>query len=94
MPAQASWVELWLERYCAPGHHRFAPARAGVVRCQACNKEELLDGATCLICGIPGERHFLLLAASEIYTGKLCGPCQDEFLDRGEIRGWTVQRAG
>lgn len=87
-------MELWLERYCSPGHHRFVLTLAGVVRCDTCTKEELLGGATCLICGIPGERDFLLLAAGESYAGKLCGPCQDEFLDRGEIRGWTVRRTG
>lgn len=96
MPVQDSWVELWLGRYCAPGHHRFAPSKPGVFTCELCGKEELPGGATCLICGIPGERQFVLrsLTGTDSLEGKLCGPCLDDFLDRGSIRGWTVEATG
>jgi hypothetical protein len=93
MPVQGSWVELWLDRYCAPGKHRFHPARPGVVRCSRCTKEELAGGATCMVCGIPGERDVFLISAAELasYRGKLCGTCADEFDRRRLIRGWAAR---
>jgi hypothetical protein len=97
MPVQDSWVELWLRRYCAPGKHRFGPSsRPRVLRCDLCGKEELPGGATCLICGIPGERQFVLrsLVGPETLEGKLCGPCLDDFRERETIQGWTIEAAG
>lgn len=93
MPIQGSWVELWLGRYCRPGHHRFRPLRTDVVVCEYCRKEELVGGATCLVCGIPGERQSTIETVGdhvERITGRLCGPCHDEFNDRTEISGWRL----
>lgn len=97
MPVQGSWVEHWLQRYCPPGHHKMVPWWPGVFICQVCHKEELAGGDTCLICGIPGERTFVLRsleAPSECCRGKLCGPCQDEFEERHAIDGWELEAAG
>lgn len=97
MPVQGSWVEHWLERYCAPGHHQLAPWRPGMVKCNFCHKEEFVNGRTCLVCGIPGERAYVLAdleSPGRWYKGKLCGPCEDEFRDRIEIRGWRIVAAG
>jgi len=96
MPYQDSWVELWLGRYCAPGKHRFRQLRPDVLLCERCFKEELTEGASCLICGIPGEVSATLKRARRPdieQTGRLCGTCFDEFGERHSIRGWTVARA-
>lgn len=92
MPYQRSWVEHWLERYCAPGHHRFRQLRADVIVCERCSKQELIGGATCLVCGIPGEFHHTIeqIGASSRLSGRLCGSCLDEFMERQEIQGWRL----
>jgi hypothetical protein len=93
---QSSWVELWLDRYCQPGRHRFRPLRPDVLICERCFKEELLDGHTCLICGIPGEHYAELQRAgkaSETRSGLLCGECFDEFGERSAIKGWMLKQA-
>ncbi|MCC7362782.1 MAG: hypothetical protein IT303_00285 [Dehalococcoidia bacterium] len=93
MPYQGSWVEHWLERYCEPGRHDFRAKSADVLACTRCGKEELIGGATCLICGIPGE-HTLVLRHSNggerFLGGRLCGPCRDEFNERDVIDGWWI----
>jgi hypothetical protein len=97
VPTQASWVEHWLERYCAPGAHRFRQVRPDVVVCEACSKEELVGGSTCLICGIPGEHEVVLLPLAGVdgarFAGRLCGPCYDEFEARTVIDGLRLARA-
>jgi hypothetical protein len=96
MPVQ-SWVEHWLDRYCAPGEHDFRAVRAGVLVCQRCEKEELLGGSTCIVCGIPGEHPTVLVHTNGDVTkvpGKLCGPCLDDFVATPNIRGWHMERAG
>ncbi len=68
----------------------------GTLACTICNKEELPGGATCLICGIPGEYQAAIentAVIEERYSGKLCGTCRDEFAMRHTIRGWRVVRA-
>jgi hypothetical protein len=97
VPLQQSWVELWLERYCPAGRDQMAPYRFGLLRCDACGKEELPGGATCLICGIPGEKNLVLEHRNgdfESYAGRLCGPCVGDFTERESIRGWRIARAG
>lgn len=87
---------MWLDRYCAPGRHEFAPWRMGTLTCTICSKEELAGGATCLICGIPGEYEVAIentAACTERYSGKLCGTCSDEFASRHTIRGWHLVRS-
>jgi len=93
MPYQRSWVELWLERYCSPGQHRFRQLRADVLICERCRKQELIGGATCLVCGIPGEFPHTIersTGGADRLTGRLCGSCLDEFEDRQEIGGWRL----
>lgn len=93
MPYQSSWVEHWLERYCAPGSHDLRPFRDDVLKCGRCEKEELRAGLTCLICGIPGEVGCRLRRAGaqeRLLEGLLCGSCSDEFVERIVIRGWSV----
>lgn len=95
MAALGDWVEHWLDRYCAPGEHDFYESRLGVLSCTRCLKEELAGGATCLVCGIPGERPSALVGESRTdpLKGKLCGPCMDDFRDRHSIRGWSLAMA-
>jgi hypothetical protein len=95
MTALGDWVEHWLDRYCAPGEHDLYESRAGVLACIRCRKEELAGGTTCMVCGIPGERFSALVGGSRpgSLTGKLCGPCMDDFGDRRSIRGWSVAAA-
>ncbi len=93
MPIQDSWVETWLERYCAPGTHRTQMLRSGLWGCTVCGKEELVESRTCLICGLPGARHITLASVANSgprLEGAACGICFDEFATRHEIRGWTV----
>ena len=93
MPLQDSWVELWLDRYCPPGHHQFRAIRADVLTCTLCSKQELIGGATCLICGIPGEVPTTLEHVGPVVeriTGRLCGSCLDEFAERRDIGGWRI----
>ena len=97
MPIQNSWVELWLDRYCRPGQHSMVPNGTDSVVCAHCNKVELLDERTCMICGIPGEVHYRLRNVripGEERIGKLCGVCYDEFAERSTIRGWALDAAG
>lgn len=96
MPLQHnSWVELWLDRYCPPGGHRFVRKNDVERECTICRKAELLDGRTCLICGIPGEQRWELRRDdprnATALTGFLCGPCLDEFQERRVIRGWRLK---
>lgn len=96
MPLQGSWVELWLGRYCAPGTHCFRALRADVLICERCFKEELTNGVTCLICGIPGEVELTLSSPADqglTARGRLCGPCLDEFGQRHVIKGWVIAAA-
>ncbi|HEX6030711.1 MAG TPA: hypothetical protein VFY90_04710 [Tepidiformaceae bacterium] len=90
------WVEHWLAIYCDPGAHDFRQGRPGVLACTRCGKEELMGGATCMICGIPGE-HVAVLArvdrASPSVSGKLCGPCLDDFSSGAAIRGLRLETA-
>jgi len=93
MPVQRSWVELWLGRYCQPGRHEFQQLRRDVLVCKHCRKEELVGGATCLICGIPGEFMSTIETVGrrvERLSGRLCGPCLDEFKERRVIAGWRL----
>ena len=95
MPVQG-WVEHWLDRYCAPGEHQFRAVRPGVVVCQRCEKEELVGGGTCIVCGIPGEKPVVLVhsnGATVTVKGKLCGPCLDDFRAARDIRGWRLGQA-
>ena len=96
MPYQDSWVEHWLVRYCAPGKHRFRQLRPDVIICERCFKEELTEGASCLICGLPGAVTATLRRSrghSSGQTGRLCGPCFDEFGERHSIGGWMIALA-
>lgn len=90
MPVQPGWVELWLNRYCPPGHHALRVARPGLNVCEVCGKEELAGGHTCMICGIPGEFPHVLEHQGERLSGRLCGPCMDDFEARRSIEGWRV----
>ncbi|GAB4326974.1 MAG: hypothetical protein Kow0010_10300 [Dehalococcoidia bacterium] len=97
MPLQRnSWVEHWLDRYCPPGTHRFVAKNNAERECTVCHKAELLDGRTCLICGIPGEKQSVLVyepnGRTVSISGFLCGPCLDEFQERQVIRGWKVAK--
>ena len=94
MPVQSSWVEQWLDVYCEPGDHEFRAYRPGALVCSLCDKEEMLHGETCLICGVPGDRSYALVSAlmpADRCAGKLCTRCADEFSQRHVIRGWTVE---
>ena len=96
MPLQSSWVERWLNLYCEPGEHEFRAYRLGAMVCTLCDKEELLRGGTCLICGVPGEGAFALVSAlmpADRYAGKLCSRCADEFSQRHVIGGWLLEAA-
>lgn len=96
MPFQASWVEHWLDKYCAPGQHLLVPSRAGLATCVRCGKDELTSTQTCMICGIPGEVPAELASLSspgQGRVGKLCGICRDEFAQRHAIRDWYLRRA-
>ncbi len=95
MPLQR-WVEHWMDRYCAPGEHDFKVARVGVLVCQRCDKEELVGGTTCIVCGIPGEHPAVLVHSNGDFVrvpGKLCGPCLDDFDATPTIRGWHIETA-
>ena len=87
---------MWLGRYCAPGTHSFQQLRMDVRVCERCLKEELLSGATCLVCTIPGEVEATLRHAGnpgQSAQGLLCGSCLEEFGKRYAIKGWTIQLA-
>lgn len=95
MPLQSSWVEIWLDRYCAPGSHSLVPWGPDSLVCARCGKVELLDNRTCMICGIPGETATCLRNArlpGLARAGKLCGVCYEEFGERETIREWKVDQ--
>ena len=83
-----------MDEYCEPGEHEFRAYRPGALVCSLCAKEEMLQGGTCLICGVPGEGSFALVSAVmpvDRYDGKLCDRCSDEFSKRHIIRGWMLE---
>jgi hypothetical protein len=68
----------------------------GVLLCSRCGKEELVGGATCIVCGIPGEHPAVLVHSNGDMIripGKLCGPCLDDFAASRIIGGWRLETA-
>lgn len=94
MPIHRSTVETWMDRYCAPGTHRFPRIAASGRTCDRCGKSEAPGDETCMFCQHRGEVELTLLFRGAIeFPGMLCATCYREFDNRGTIRGWYIREA-